>query len=523
MLSKLIHGVAAALSFMAILLALPASADPIKAESENIVLYGDVAPGHAADLLQQLEVYRRMIYALSDTEPGGPDAVKLTIYGFDKVRGVQDFAGKDTIAGVYKASARFPVFLTTLGAGGGTSNQTALHEYSHHVLRGVIKDTLPRWYNEGFANYLATLEVGEDRIVMGAPTLSHVRNIDTSKDWHDPKIVLGAIHRYPLFSQRKSVQSANMAHFYAQSWLYVHMLQNTPELGSRLPDYLAALESGVDPIAAFEQGYGLSVDDFHARAEAYWDTGDFPVIAFEPTEDMLRVDVATTPLTRAQLNRAQIDGQRVFLNDANAKAFSKRVRRALKDMPVDPVLASARAMTLVQEGKHQDARELIRAALAEAPNDVDVNRAIGEAQYHLLQNSERNRARPAGELRTFETGPDFDSMAQSFAVVLAADPTDPLATERMVSAFAMSDAPMTGAARTALESFEATNTSGAAWHALDLAVVHHKSGNTRQACRYLDYARSGMSAPGSKKMAWLDAQLAYTQARVGPSCATVGQ
>jgi len=128
-----------------------------------------------------------------------PDNVPLRIYAFKNESQLNKFAEARGIAGLYTETPEGPIFLT--GSAGGFksdkwSSQVALHEYSHHVLHALSKDKYPRWYDEGFANYLSTFLIDDGVVTIGTPNVHHGIGLKQGS-WLDPETVLGAIHRYP--------------------------------------------------------------------------------------------------------------------------------------------------------------------------------------------------------------------------------------------------------------------------------------------------------------------------------------
>ena len=56
------------------------NAAALKAESKNIILYGDVSPKIAKQTLEKMEIYRRLIMTLGGLDPYIDDEEKITIY-----------------------------------------------------------------------------------------------------------------------------------------------------------------------------------------------------------------------------------------------------------------------------------------------------------------------------------------------------------------------------------------------------------------------------------------------------------
>ena len=72
------------LSILILFYSTSVNAAPLKAESKNIILYGDVSPKIAKQTLEKMEIYRRLIMTLGGLDPYIDDEEKITIYAFDK-------------------------------------------------------------------------------------------------------------------------------------------------------------------------------------------------------------------------------------------------------------------------------------------------------------------------------------------------------------------------------------------------------------------------------------------------------
>ena len=500
--------------------AAPALAETVRVESENVVLYGDVDANHAADFVRQMELYRRMIFALAGKDTNRPDAQKLTVHGFTSDRNLHAFAGRRDIGGVYTNGPAGPLFLSPVKSNRDKSawaNFVALHEYSHHVLHYIVEDDFPRWYDEGFANYLAALQITDELITVGVPAVPSTAGFDRRIGWLDPTVVLGATTRYPTHTGPGRIRYQKRQQFYIQSWLYVHYLQSHPELGEKLPDYLALLKRGTNPIKAFEDGFGITVADFHELAEAYWDADAFEVVSFKPQGNFLDVDVSVTPISKSDLALAELPAQIAFTNDNTRKVLSKRIKLAEQDHAGDPAIAGAKAALAMSKKDYSDAITAAGAALASEPDNILLHRILGESHFHRLQSGGANADLPKGELWVLPYNAEFETMVGHFERVLEEKPDDSLALRRMLTAHATSDAPMTQAARDAVAAFEDDYTDGETYFAIDLALVHFKDGRVEHACGYYDYANTTLK---SRKMeSWEKGHLNYATEKMGAACA----
>jgi len=105
----------------------------------------------------------------------------------------------------------------------------------------------------------------------------------------------------------------------------VHYLHSNKELSPRLGDYLELVNSGVEPIKAFEDGFGISPKEFHVAARKYFRDNKFQVQQFQPKAEFMDVKVKRKRLTKPELNMKMALGQRAFLRKKNAGEYSKKL------------------------------------------------------------------------------------------------------------------------------------------------------------------------------------------------------
>src|SRR5581483_1674326 len=125
------------------------------------------------------------------------------------------------------------------------------HEYIHSLLH-VSFDRIPRWLDEGLAEFFAYTRFEGDRMYIGA----------FPKDTHYTEILDRRVNM-PLaeFVMKRSAfaRDEDDTHlFYAQSWALTHFLTFGPgmEGGARLNAFMTQLQTGVDQKKAFETVFG---------------------------------------------------------------------------------------------------------------------------------------------------------------------------------------------------------------------------------------------------------------------------
>lgn len=459
-----------------------AAAANLEIKSENIVFYGDVRPEDGKRLVRNLEIYRSVILALSEVK-NRPDPVPLRIYAFENGKKLNQFASSRGAAGLYLQASEGPIFLTVSSGGfrgNKWSSQVAFHEYSHHVLHALSKDVYPRWYDEGFANYLSTFNIVDDVITIGAPNVSHGRSIKNGA-LMDPETILKAVTRYPA--------TRRLDKFYGQSWLYVHYLQNTPELSEKLPVYLKALKDKTDALEAFEQAFGLSIQEFHKRARLYWNKNTFPVASFKASPALLKHDVTIAELSDAQFELAYAKAQLSFLRKKDAAKFEKKLAKIAPTFGENAEFSLLQAEAAMINKDYERARSYLSKAIRGGEMSSHLLRLRGDIIYQKLW-SEQFGSLEKGEAKTFKTDPELMKAVKYFEDALTLDSSNKTSNLHLLSLLGRSNAAVSAKSLKAVErSYERFLNTGSIGEYLSVANVMARTGKPLRACDNYRYAK----------------------------------
>ena len=501
-----------------------ANAKPIKIESENIVFYGDnIKPSNAAEAVRNWEIYRRMVFALSGVDNPQPDPEKLTVLGFYDTGDMQKFAGLPPgVVGVYTRGPEGPIFMTAVNkkyTENGAAAQTGMHEYTHHVMHYLVSDGFPRWYDEGFAEYLGTMEISKEVIRVGVPSSGNLRPIERGFiEWISPQTVLGAIDRYPV-GTKDDRKKGGIFSFYAQGWLYVHYLRATPKYKNTLGKYVRLLKQpGVDPLKAFEEAHGVSVEQFHEEAIAYYDENKFAIDQYEPGEAFMTVDMDVSALSEEEFAHAQLLGNLTFLSDDNAKVLRRNAKKALKHDPASPRVTAAYVALDLQDENYDLAIRRADAALSARPDDLTLLRSAGLAR---IAESFDAAVEDIGRYDRVQYKPDETAMEgiDLLKRVLARDEVDYLSIRALTNIYGNSDLePSRDILKAAYVFEERYMDSVESNQGMNLAMIYAKGGDWEGACQMSGIVR-GLNANKSKKETGnIPARLAHFDASFPGEC-----
>lgn len=367
-----------------------AYAKPIEAKSDNFILYGNLGEGSARSLLTELEDYRAAILQRMGASQIGPEIIPVRIYIADGSKEIEKITGSVGAGGVYKTNLEGPVFVLNSRSGfsrGKRARAIAFHEYTHHLIASFSNTTYPRWFNEGYAEYLSTFKTNKQgHIIIGQPDQDHASALKNIK-WFPMDRLLSAVRNYPYPNDNSRNTRLAQSIFYAQSWLAVHYIQSTPGYSQKLSTYINMLNQAKTPENAFETAFGLSPEQFGKELKTYYKRNRYLSITVKLPEDRVQSKVTMRDLSRAEMAYHSAEAIRHF--QAKISGFEK-AKNYYEIASTDPSLVArvnlSKAQFLGSLGKLDEASALIDTVLATQQNNTDVQRTAG--MLWLSQNDE---------------------------------------------------------------------------------------------------------------------------------------
>ncbi len=224
-------------------------------ESTSFQMLGNGDAELSAEILLDLELFRRAFEQLAP----GIDAsfpIPTRIIGFRDADAYGPFktatdTAKTKILGQFLGH-RDGNFITLnldprLSGGLGI----IIHEYVHHILNQNLP-RVPRWLNEGLAEYYSTFSVEADYAVVGRPVERHM-------SWWRRNRELSVLDVLRENAETPTHSLRNAGQFYAVSWGLAHYLMSTPGGLGVLASYLEEVTVGADSADALLNASNLSV------------------------------------------------------------------------------------------------------------------------------------------------------------------------------------------------------------------------------------------------------------------------
>ncbi|MBL1430251.1 MAG: hypothetical protein COA60_001805 [Robiginitomaculum sp.] len=366
-----------------------AVAERLEIKSENFVLIGDMHPSSGKGLLIDLERYRNAIMYLNGIH-SLPEPIPVRIFATTGDKDLKEMSGMVGIGGVYVSNIEGPIFMLNAKGGfrsGRHGRKYAMHEYAHHLVAGYTNNHFPLWYNEGYANYLASFKLGrQGRVVIGRLEQYYAWPL-SSEEWMPAKKVFGAINRYPfVLSSRKRNRLNSGDMFYAQTWLAVHYIQSHPEYVKKLEKYINLLNSERRPDDVFVTAFGHSMEDFQLKLKDYFKKNKFKIFAINQEPSITEARLQVRSLSRGEFAFHRAEAMRYYRGSAiSTQEIIDQYKVAAKSIGETPYILAGLAELATWQDDFDSAKIYIDKALAQAPNDAKVNHMAGMIIVYKLE------------------------------------------------------------------------------------------------------------------------------------------
>ena len=291
-----------------------AQAAGISITSENFVLKGDISEREGKRLVKELEIFRRSLFKMVGQEYQTEEN-PVKVFAFRNVNHFQSVVNNKTAAGVYRPTSNGAVFVLNAQGGfkeGSEARRVAFHEFVHHIIATYTGQKFPRWYNEGYANFLANFKIKKNKFIIGAPDSNYAWYVK-NQSWMSMDVLIASVNRYPFISGSSLSSQKNMQHaFYSQSWLAVTYLQTHPEYARKSGEYLARVNKGEDSLEAFKASMGMTPDEFGEIIRNFSKKGVYKHYPFPIDRDALNPYMDIQKLQDVEFNLALSEAIKLF-------------------------------------------------------------------------------------------------------------------------------------------------------------------------------------------------------------------
>jgi hypothetical protein len=235
----------------------------IRMDSPNFSVYSMLSKGRTKQLVRHLEATFALFPALSRR---AGSLVPTEIFVLDQDMSLADVGlAPDTFIGLFVPGLRKNTIIVG-GSEDDIETYVATHEYVHFLLHNLVRFPFPAWFQEGYATYVEVSYLHSDGFVYGVFPRRFARTLGDD-EWLPLADVIDS-RNVMLLRNEETIKK-----FYQQSWLLVHYLQNRPDGESyvlqSLGRYGNLLLNGATETEAFEQGFGIPIDELEGLLRAY--------------------------------------------------------------------------------------------------------------------------------------------------------------------------------------------------------------------------------------------------------------
>lgn len=355
-----------------------------EASSDHFVIYADESERGITRLARQLETYHAGLSLVTRSATSAPSpSNRVTVYVVRDEREVRAlYAGKSkNIAGFYvpKAGGSMAIVPAVQAASGAITwpMVVLLHEYAHHFLMSSSSSAMPRWFNEGAAEFFASAQFENDGSMwLGRPANHRAGELFFARD------VKAADLLDPTEYEKR--KNDNDDAFYGKSWLLYHYLVFEPERKGQFRRYQALLSAGKGQREAATEAFG-DLAALEKDLDRYLNRSRMQALKLEP--ELLPVGpIHVRPLSagEAEMLPIRLRSKRgASSNESEAARLLSRAREIAARHPEDPAVLSALAECEQDAGHLNEAIAAADAAIKLDPAQKNAYVQKGLALYQL--------------------------------------------------------------------------------------------------------------------------------------------
>lgn len=367
--------------------------------SRHFVLWTDAPPGRGGEILYNLELFRAVFARLAPgLELNNPAPTKIVAFrdqrAYAPYKPVPD-GGGSVILGFFFRHPDGNYLTLDAGTRLVGAFTVIYHEFVHYLVDHNFP-RVPRWFNEGLAEYYSTFAVEGDKVYLGRPVERHVRwlrldNQDRMRSWMSHDFSLAE-----LLTGDVGHHGADAGGYYALSWALVHyLLSGGPERLDQTADFLFRIREGEAASTALKAAFDVSLGSLEETLRAYAVGDDFEVGVFDAA-----TFGAAGPLTAAPLPAPDV---LFHLGDLLARqgrlaAAERHFQAALDRAPGHPEAHAGLALVRDLEGRYAEADVLHRDALRLSSRDPLTYLRYGRHLLARLQPEESGDLVATGKL-----------------------------------------------------------------------------------------------------------------------------
>jgi Flp pilus assembly protein TadD len=229
------------------------------------------------------------------------------------------------------------------------------HEFSHLLLHANLPP-IPVWFDEGFAEYFASLKVEKGQIYYGG-VLESTSYVLSNTRWMKTEQLFSIQHDSPEYNEHGDHRSM----LYAESWLVVHYLESRDKM-KQASTYLDLVQTQHVPIPdAIQRAFGMTPAQFDKALHDYYDGRgklyhvDAPPVAPETSYTSRPLSDADAESALADLHLHESD----YIDQATIE-----FQQVLQKQPANAIALRGLGYACFRKGNYPEAERNLKAAVA---------------------------------------------------------------------------------------------------------------------------------------------------------------
>jgi len=374
----------------------------VEVKSPNFSVITDAGDKRGRDVALHFEQMRSVFGTLM-TKANVNLSVPLQIVAFRSTKEIRQvapmFNGKPVeLAGLFQGGEDRSFIMLDMSVDKPWA--VVFHEYAHRLMDGNLSFRTDPWFEEGFAEYFASIEVDNKQASVGKIPEDTYRILQ-----QDGMVRIADLFRVQQNSRTYNESGDHRSVFYAESSLVVHYLYDN-QLMPKLAEYFDALRNQKKTVEqAMQQAFGMTPEQFDKVLRNYLSSGRFKYYPVPTPSGIVAAQFTATPVSITDAHAVLAD------IDAHSPDHQDRALREVQEvLEADPNNASAlrgAGYVYLQRQDFEHAGEFFRRAAERDSKDPRVH------YYNALM---MNRA---GGLTD---GAKSDEIKKELEIAIALDP-----------------------------------------------------------------------------------------------------
>src|SRR5271155_4009828 len=294
----------------------------VEIRSPNFSVITDAGDKRGRDVALHFEQMRSAFGKLM-TKAHVNISIPMQIVAFRSTKEIRQMApvfnGKPTeVAGLFQGGDDRTFIMLDMSVDNPWS--VVFHEYAHQLMNGNLSLRTDPWFEEGFAEYFASIEVDNKEARVGKIPEDTYRILQQ----------MGMMRVADLFRVRQYSKTYNESGdhrnvFYAESSLVVHYVYDN-HLMLKVADYFDATINQKKPVEqAMQQAFGMTPEQFDKALRNYLQSGRFLYYPIKTPSDIVAAQFTETPVSLADARAvlADIDAHSLDHHDRALGEFRK--------------------------------------------------------------------------------------------------------------------------------------------------------------------------------------------------------